>query len=233
MFSPLLNKFSRAVFPVITPVRCLSRMRTKTPKQVYWFRRLVPPVFDQDLARERIEAEPEVQFKEIAPALINQNSSIFYNPIEDKFFKMVMVRGKRELADEIMRRTYEIMKREQLEKYRNADEAQKEKIELNPTRMLLTAINNCKPVLCLTGIRRGGIVYQVPAAVRDEKSEWTAMKWLILASRDNPKFERSEIALAREISSAFHNQGKVVKRKHDLHKQCEANKAYAHYRWAR
>ena len=101
---------------------------------------------------------------------------------------------------------------------------------------------------------------QVPVSILDKKAEWTALKWLLLAGRDHDlKADKFADCLARELIAASKNevcsfqtqsssankiaqclyndfvrsQGRVVKRKHDLHKQCEANKAYAHYRWSR
>ena len=92
-------------------------------------------------------------------------------------------------------------------------------------------MENCKPLLKLTSVKRGGSKYQVPVPISDELATFFAMKWLILESNDKERKTHFPDKLAAELIDAANSSGKVFKRKQDLHRQCEANRAYAHYRW--
>lgn len=74
--------------------------------------------------------------------------------------------------------------------------------------------------------------FQVPIPVSDKRSQFLSMKWLIEAANDKERKVHFPEKLAYELIDAANNAGRVVKRKQDLHKQCEANRAYAHYRWS-
>lgn len=83
----------------------------------------------------------------------------------------------------------------------------------------------------MTPIKRGGATYQVPIPITENRAQFLAMKWLILESKEKERKIHFPEKFAGEVLDAFNNTGKVIKRKQDLHKQCEANRAYAHYRW--
>ncbi|GAU96624.1 hypothetical protein RvY_08047 [Ramazzottius varieornatus] len=215
-------------------IRNISRLRTRTPKKVYWFKRMAPPVFDATEIQRKLEETPEARFMKVGPARIHESSSAFYDPLLNKFTNMIMFKGQKELAEENMRLAFENIKKIQMEKYHaTTDVTAKMRVELNPLKIFHQAVENCKPVLALTPIKRGGVTYQVPVSVRDKTAEWTAMKWLILAGREHEHQIHFRETIAKELIAAFQNEGRVIKRKYDLHKQCEANKAYAHYRWSR
>lgn len=191
-------------------------------------------MFDVTEIQRKLEETPEARFEKVGPARVHESSSVFYDTHLNKFTNMIMLAGRKQLAEENMRRAFENIKKIQMEKYHaTTDATAKSEIELNPLTIFHQAIENCKPVLALTPIKRGGVTYQVPVSVRDKTAEWTAMKWLILAGRDHERQVQFRDTIARELIAAFHNEGRVIKRKYDLHKQCEANKAYAHYRWSR
>lgn len=117
-------------------------------------------------------------------------------------------------------------------KYHRAEsEAEKAEIELNPVTILHKAVHNSMPILKLTPIKRGGVVYQVPIPINESQARFMAMKWLITESQQKERTVHFPEKLATELIDAAYNTGKVVKRKQDLHRQCEANRAYAHYRW--
>ncbi|XP_054570321.1 28S ribosomal protein S7, mitochondrial-like [Eptesicus fuscus] len=100
-------------------------------------------------------------------------------------------------------------------------------------RSLMTqALKNCEPVFGLAPILKGGCFYQVPVPLSDRCRRFLAMKWMITECREK-KHQRTLMPekLSQELLEAFHNQGPVVKRKHDMHKMAEANRALAHYRW--
>lgn len=120
----------------------------------------------------------------------------------------------------------------QLTKYYKATtDEERNEIELNPVTIFHKAVANCTPVLKLTPIKRGGSTYQVPVAVRPAFARFMAMRWIIEEVNEKEKKVHFPEKFAYEILEAANNTGKVVKRKQDLHRQCEANRAYAHYRW--
>ncbi len=92
------------------------------------------------------------------------------------------------------------------------------------------AMNNIMPVLEVKGRRIGGATYQVPMEVRPERRETLGLRWLVAYSRkrgENTMVER----LAKEILDASNGMGSSVKKREEVHKMAEANKAFAHYRW--
>ena len=92
------------------------------------------------------------------------------------------------------------------------------------------AMNNIMPVLEVKARRIGGATYQVPIEVRPDRRQALALRWLTIFSRK--RSERTQVErLANEIMDAANNTGAAVKRKEDMHKMAEANKAFAHYRW--
>ncbi|XP_010595262.1 small ribosomal subunit protein uS7m isoform X2 [Loxodonta africana] len=100
-------------------------------------------------------------------------------------------------------------------------------------RHLMTqALKNCEPVIGLVSILKSGRFYQVPVPLADRRRRFLAMKWMITECREK-KHRRMLMPekLSHELLQAFHNQGPVVKRKRDMHKMAEANRALAHYRW--
>jgi len=116
--------------------------------------------------------------------------------------------------------------------YNTVDPVEKEKIVLDPWAIFHAAINNAKPMLETVPIKRGGGTYQVPVPVRENRQVFLAMKWFLAAVVDKSVREvQFPAKMSRELLDAANNTGRVVKRKHDLHKLCEANRAYAHYRW--
>lgn len=197
--------------------------------------RFIEPTFrleDQEKLKESGEFA-ERQFTPVKAALTNQTSSIFYDPIVRKFTNYVMITGQRALARDLVNETFECIKHTQLKKKHQAEtDEEKEKIETNPVVIIHKAVENCRPVLQLTPIKRGGIKYQVPVPLTEKRSYFIAMRWLVEAGRDKGRTVKFAEKLARELIEASMNEGRIVKKKQDLHRQCEANRAYAHYRWS-
>ncbi|MHB0854871.1 MAG: 30S ribosomal protein S7 [Rectinema subterraneum] len=92
------------------------------------------------------------------------------------------------------------------------------------------ALENVKPSIEVKSRRVGGATYQVPIEIRESRREALAMRWLINAARARTGKTMAE-CLADELFDAFNNTGTAIKKKDDMHKMAEANKAYAHYRW--
>ena len=127
----------------------------------------------------------------------------------------VLMRGKRSLAEKIVYDALEIVK---------------EKTGGDPIPALKRAIENVKPALEVKSRRVGGATYQVPVEVRPRRSTTLAIRWIIGYSRQRREKTMAE-RLAAELLDASNGIGTAVKRRDDMHKMAESNKAFAHYRW--
>ena len=99
-----------------------------------------------------------------------------------------------------------------------------------PEEALVQAIKNVAPLLMVKSRRVGGATYQVPTEVREEKGRALAIKWLITSARARSGKSMKE-KLASELVDAVNGRGAAIKKREDIHKMAEANKAFAHYRW--
>jgi small subunit ribosomal protein S7 len=195
----------------------------------------IKPVHKKE-AQEELEKSREVQKLVHVPtraALNDQSCSYTQDDLVNLFINYTMSGGKKILARGLIEQAFENIKRIQLEKYHKCqNDDDKAAIELNPRVIFHQAVDNCKPVLSLTPIKRGGVRYQVPVPITPKKSQFLSMKWLIEAAKEKDRNIRFHYQLALELIDAANNKGRVIKRKQELHKQCEANRAYAHYRWS-
>ena len=132
-----------------------------------------------------------------------------------RFINRVMLSGKKTTAQRIV---YSALGRVESEARRPALEVFEQ------------AIRNTMPMLQVKARRVGGATYQVPVEVRPERRLTLAMRWLIVAARAKSGRPMSE-RLAAELMEASRGQGTAVKRREDLHRMAEANRAFAHYRW--
>ncbi|HUW23043.1 MAG TPA: 30S ribosomal protein S7 [bacterium] len=140
---------------------------------------------------------------------------IYNSLLITKFTNRIMLKGKKRIAEQIV--------------YQALESAGK-KLNLPPMDTFNKAVGNVRPVLEVKARRVGGATYQVPLEVNTERSVDLAMRWIIQFARlrkGKPMFER----LAAEIVAAANSEGLAVKKKVDLHKMAEANRAFAHYRW--
>jgi len=99
-----------------------------------------------------------------------------------------------------------------------------------PLEVFSQALENSRPLLEVKPRRVGGATYQVPIEVRPERSEALAMRWLITSARGRGNVAMAN-KLAQELMDAARSEGAAVKRKDDLHRMAEANRAFVHYRW--
>ncbi len=104
------------------------------------------------------------------------------------------------------------------------------KVGDEPIEVLEAAIRNIMPVLEVRPRRVGGATYQVPMEVRPERRTTLAVRWLVGSARDRNERTMTE-RLAGELVEAANNGGNAVRRKEEMHRMAEANKAFAHYRW--
>ncbi len=140
---------------------------------------------------------------------------LYNSVLVTKIVNQVMLDGKKGIAQSIV---YSAMK------------TASEKVNDEPLNVLTTAIENIKPKLETKARRVGGANYQVPMEVSAERQQTLAIRWLIMCARK--RNERGmEAKLAAEIVDAFNQAGGAIKKRDDMHRQAEANKAFAHYRW--
>ena len=132
-----------------------------------------------------------------------------------KFCNILMLGGKKSTAEQILYGAFDIIaaryKEDPLEVFRKALDSVKPKVEVKSRRV-------------------GGATYQVPVEVRPERRVALAMRWLTAYSRERGEKTMTE-RLAAELVDAAQNRGNAVKKREDVHKMAEANKAFAHYRW--
>jgi small subunit ribosomal protein S7 len=132
-----------------------------------------------------------------------------------KFMNIVMKQGKKHVAEKIVYGAFDVINNRTRE---------------DPVLVFKRAVDNAKPVVEVKSRRVGGSTYQVPVEVRSERQTALALRWLIehASSRAGKSMDEK---LANELIEASHNRGGAIKKKEDVHRMAEANKAFAHYRW--
>ena len=138
------------------------------------------------------------------------------SPKVTKLINYIMNDGKKEAARKIVYGAFRVIK-------------EKQKVE-NPIEVFDTALKNITPLMEVRSRRVGGANYQVPVEVRPERRIMLAFRWLIDAAR-NKKGKPMHRKLAEEIIAASKNEGDAVKKRENVHKMAEANKAFAHFAW--
>ena len=140
---------------------------------------------------------------------------VYNSTLVEKFICSMMWDGKKNTAQRIF---YDSM-----EKIR-------ERTSDDPLKLFKKAVENCKPLLEFKTRRVGGANYQVPIEVPQSRRTSLAIRWLILAARGRAEKGMPE-KLANELNDAANLRGGAIKKKDDVHRMAEANKAFAHYRW--
>ena len=135
--------------------------------------------------------------------------------IVTKLINNIMLDGKKGTAQKICYDAFDIVK---------------EKTGREPLDVFMEALNNVMPQLEVKARRVGGATYQVPMEVRPERRQALGLRWLVMFSRKRNEKTMAE-RLAAEIIDATNNTGASFRRKEDMHKMAEANRAFAHYRW--
>lgn len=132
-----------------------------------------------------------------------------------KFINKMMIGGKKSLAERIVYGALDTVERQ---------------AHQNPLDVFEAAMRNATPILEVKPRRVGGATYQVPVEIRGDRRVSLAMRWLINSARSRTGRAMTE-KLSAEILDASRGQGATVKRREDVHRMAEANKAFAHYRW--
>ncbi len=138
------------------------------------------------------------------------------SPLVGHLISKVMVDGKRSLAQRIV--------------YAAIDRANEGIDTVDPLEVVTRAIENAKPRVEVKSRRVGGATYQVPLEVAPERSESLAMRWICGHARTR-RGTPMHVALANEIKDAANNQGAAVRKRDDVHKMAQANRAFAHFRF--
>ena len=140
---------------------------------------------------------------------------VYNTTVITKLINQIMYDGKRGVAQSVCYEALEAV----------AEKSGKEAMEV-----FNAAMANIMPSLEVKARRVGGTTYQVPVEIRPERRQTLALRWLVMFSRKRGERTMCE-RLAGEIMDAANNTGNAVKRREDMHKMAEANKAFAHYRW--
>ena len=132
-----------------------------------------------------------------------------------KLINSVMLDGKKGVAQKVVYGAFDIVK---------------EKTDKDPVEVFTAALENIMPSLEVKARRVGGATYQVPVEVRPDRRQTLGLRWLTTYARARSERTMKE-RLAGELMDAANNTGAAVKRREDMHKNAEANKAFAHFRW--
>ncbi|MDO5556045.1 MAG: 30S ribosomal protein S7 [Clostridia bacterium] len=140
---------------------------------------------------------------------------IYNSKVVTKLINNIMLDGKKTVAQKIVYDAFDIIK---------------QKEEKDALEVFEAALNNIMPVLEVKARRVGGATYQVPIEIRAERRQTLALRWLVNYARNRHEKTMAE-KLANEIIDAINNTGGSFKKKEEMHRMAEANKAFAHYKW--
>lgn len=143
---------------------------------------------------------------------------IYQNRVVSHLINRIMYSGKKTVAENQIYAAFDLIK---------------EKTKKDPLEAFLQAVENIKPMAEVRPRRVGGAAYQIPIPVSAVRKESLAIRWLIQAARarSNKDYHYFHEKLAAEILDALQNQGGAIKKKQDIHRMAEANKAFSHFRW--
>ena len=141
---------------------------------------------------------------------------VYSSKLVTKLINQVMVDGKRAIAQHIVYSAFDIIK---------------EKTGGDALDVFNRAVENVKPVLETKGRRVGGATYQVPMEIRPERRQTLAIRWIVMFARKRNSERNMDEKLAGELMDAYNQTGASIKKRDEMHRMAEANKAFAHYKW--
>ena len=153
--------------------------------------------------------------KKSAPKKLNVVDPKFRSVIIPKLINSLMYDGKKTIAEKIV--------------YDAIDKI-KSKSKDEPINVFNEAINNIKPTVEVRSRRVGGATYQVPVEVKSKRAQALAIRWLVESARKRKDKHMSD-KIFNELYDAYEKKGSAVKKREDVHKMAESNKAFAHFRW--
>ena len=142
--------------------------------------------------------------------------ALYQSPLVTKFINTIMSEGKRSTAERILYQSFDLIKE------RSGDD---------PLKVFKKALDNVKPALEVKSRRVGGSNYQVPIEVNPNRRLSLAIRWVAGYARGRGDGKTMQEKLANELLDAANLRGGAVKKREDVHRMAEANKAFAHYRW--
>lgn len=140
---------------------------------------------------------------------------MYNSKLVTKLINNIMLDGKKTVAQKIVYDAFDIIK---------------EKEQKDPLEVFDAALNNVMPVLEVKARRVGGATYQVPLEIRPERRQTLGLRWIVNYARNRHEKTMAE-KLAGEIIDAVAGNGGAFKKKEDMHRMAEANRAFAHYKW--
>ncbi len=140
---------------------------------------------------------------------------VYNNEVVTKFINGLMRKGKRSIAEKIFYSSMDLIEKQTKDK---------------GIEVFLKAIENVKPLLEVKSRRVGGATYQVPVEIKSSRKEALAFRWIINYAKARSEKTMAE-RLANELIEAFKKEGASIKKREDVHRMAEANKAFAHFRW--
>jgi len=141
---------------------------------------------------------------------------MYNSTVVTKLVNQVMLDGKKGIALNIVYGAFDTIR---------------EKMDADPLDVFTKALENVKPVLETKSRRVGGATYQVPMEIRPDRRQTLAIRWLVSFARKRGGEKEMEKKLASEIMDAYNNAGGAIKKKDEMHRMAEANKAFAHFKW--
>ncbi|VFP83828.1 30S ribosomal protein S7 [Buchnera aphidicola] len=139
----------------------------------------------------------------------------FSSELLAKFINILMIDGKKSIAENIVYSALSILS---------------EKLKKKELDVFMLALDNVKPSVEVKSRRVGGSTYQVPIEVRPVRKNALAMRWIVSAARKRTD-KSMAVRLTNELLDAVENKGLAVRKREEVHKMADANKAFAHYRW--
>ncbi|WP_343191848.1 30S ribosomal protein S7 [Buchnera aphidicola] len=139
----------------------------------------------------------------------------FVSKTLSKFINIIMIDGKKSIAENIVYKSLNILSK---------------KTDLDELSSFKLALKNVKPIVEVKSRRVGGSTYQVPVEVRPSRRNTLAMRWIIISARKR-KDKSMCLRLFNELYDAINKKGEAIKKKEEVHRIAESNKAFAHYRW--
>src|SRR6185312_3992766 len=139
----------------------------------------------------------------------------FGDLVVTKFMNAIMYDGKKSVAEKIVYDAFDTIEA---------------KSKQDPLSVFQQALSNVAPAIEVRSRRVGGATYQVPVEVRTERRQALAIRWILTAARGRNE-KTMEERLSAELLDASNNRGNAVKKREDVHKMAEANRAFSHYRW--
>jgi len=145
-----------------------------------------------------------------------QPDPVYNDTLISKFTNVLMLDGKKNTARQIL--------------YRAMEEIGKREAEMPAIEVVRVAVENVKPSVEVKSRRVGGSTYQVPVEVRPQRRQALGIRWIIQHAQARGG-KSMEAKLAAELLDAYNNRGGALRKKEDVHRMAEANRAFAHYRW--